>query len=194
MSDHSSVSRRLALLAAASLSLAVSAATLPVALAAQPKAEPKHEHKHDHKGHDHDHGDAKDLNGVLAKAEQFSTLVGLLKQADLEEALEEGGPYTVFAPTNDAFNKLPEAALDELAKPENKARLKALLLAHVVKGKLTAADLHPGTELETLAGTKLKLTASPNPTSPLLVGGQEISKPDLLADNGVIHALDGVIQ
>jgi uncharacterized surface protein with fasciclin (FAS1) repeats len=150
----------------------------------QPGATPGHGH------HDHNHGDAKDINGLLEKTEEFSTLVGLLRQADLVNAIEEGGPYTVFAPTNEAFGTLPESTLENLSKPENKESLKKLLLGHVVKGKLKSTDLKTG-ELETLAGTKIKVVFE---GGKITVGGVGIEHPDLDAENGVIHGLTGVIR
>jgi uncharacterized surface protein with fasciclin (FAS1) repeats len=176
---------KLRLLAAVSVSLALAG---PVSFAA-PATKPASGHHH-HEGHDHDHGDANDLNGVLAKTDSLSTFVGLLKQSGLDEEIEGKGPYTVFAPTNAAFDKLPEATLNTLADEKNAAQLQKVLSAHIVKGKLSAADLKPGTELTTLAGTKLAVTAR---DGAVLIAGVPVAKPDIAAEDGVIHTIDSVL-
>jgi len=154
-------------------------------------APPAEQPKDPHAGHHHhDHAGPEDINGILEKTEEFSTLLGLLHQADLTDAIEDAGPYTLFAPTNDAFAKLPEATLERLAKPENLPELKKLLLSHVIKGKLLAKDLKSG-ELETLAGTKLKITVTPEKVT---IGDAPVDHANIDASNGVIHALSAVVQ
>jgi uncharacterized surface protein with fasciclin (FAS1) repeats len=163
------------------VALLVSAAAL-TALALQPKA--------GHEGHNHNHDGPKDLNGLLESTVEFSTLAGLIKQADLVDVIEDSGPYTIFAPTNAAFDKLPEATLDALTKPENKEQLKKLLLHHLVKGKLTSKDLKPG-EIKTAADTKLTLAVA---DGKLTISKAGVTKADIQAADGVIHAIDTVLQ
>ncbi len=126
--------------------------------------------------------------------EEVTTLVKLVKAADLVNTLEGPGPFTVFAPTNAAFAKLPQSTLDDLMKPENKEKLKDILQYHVVSGKaIMAADA--STMSQTMADGKAvsvsvmdgKVTLS-SPTSSAMV-----IKPDIKCSNGVIHWVDGVL-
>ena len=136
---------------------------------------------------------AKDAD-IVATAESagsFIVLVEAVKAAGLEETLKGDGPYTVFAPTDAAFAKLPEGKLDELLKPENKDELVELLSYHVVAGKVTAADIAGKTiTYETLSGSELKVNAAGRTAK---VNHAAIKKPDVMASNGVIHVIDKVI-
>ncbi|MEM6289734.1 MAG: fasciclin domain-containing protein [Myxococcota bacterium] len=124
---------------------------------------------------------------VATAAGNFKTLATALEKAGLLETLKGDGPFTVFAPTDEAFAKVDKAALDALlAKPEE---LKKVLLMHVVKGKVMAADASKLTEAEMMSGDKLKVDASDG----VKLGDAKVTKADLAASNGVIHVIDTVI-
>jgi transforming growth factor-beta-induced protein len=119
-----------------------------------------------------------------------TTLVKAVQAAELVDALQQPGPFTVFAPTNDAFAKLPVGTIDELLKPENRDKLRAILLYHVHGGEaIKAADLSNG-GLSTLNGKSLSVKVD-GPT--ILVDGATVTKSDVLASNGVIHWIDTVV-
>ena len=121
----------------------------------------------------------------------FSTLVDLVGKAGLAEALSADGPFTVFAPTNEAFAKVDAATLDSLAADPTGA-LADVLKLHVVSGKIMAADAvaAAGTSIETLGGAKLKVEVSGGDVT---VGGAKVVTTDLVGSNGVIHVIDSVI-
>jgi len=121
-------------------------------------------------------------------AGQFKTLVKLVKQAGLAGALQGKGPLTVFAPTDAAFAKVPKATLAALAK--DKAKLRAVLLYHVAKGKLTAAKVVKLRSIKTLNGQSLKVRVSHGAVT---VGGARVVKADIGASNGVIHVINKVL-
>jgi uncharacterized surface protein with fasciclin (FAS1) repeats len=128
---------------------------------------------------------------VAASNPDFSTLVTALKAADLVDALKGAGPFTVFAPTNAAFAALPAGALNDLLKPENKAKLQAVLKYHVIPAKIESAAL-AGKKLTspaTLQGGTLAIDA----TSGVNVAGAKVVKADVGASNGVIHVIDKVL-
>jgi uncharacterized surface protein with fasciclin (FAS1) repeats len=125
---------------------------------------------------------------TAAAAGQFKTLVSLVKQAGLAGALSRSGALTVFAPTDAAFAKVPKKTLAALAK--NKAELKAVLLYHVVKGKVTAAQASKLTSATTLEGAALPIRAS---GGKVYVGGAQVIKADVMASNGVIHVINKVL-
>ncbi len=118
----------------------------------------------------------------------FKTLVKLVKQAGLAGALQGKGPFTVFAPTDAAFAKVPKATLLALAK--DKAKLRAVLLYHVAKGKLTAAKVIKLRSIETLNGQSLKVRVNHGTVT---VGGARVIKADIGASNGVIHVINRVL-
>ncbi|MFC1764719.1 fasciclin domain-containing protein [Planctomycetota bacterium] len=118
-------------------------------------------------------------------AGQFKTLVAALAAADLADALQGPGPYTVFAPTDKAFTALPEGTVASLLLPENKAKLQAILKYHVVSGKVMSSDLITTQNAKTLQGDKVALT--------LLVNNARVIKADIETSNGVIHVIDQVI-
>ena len=137
----------------------------------------------------------KNIVENAAGAASVSTLVAGVKAAGLVEALSGEGPFTVFAPTNAAFDKLPKGALEGLLKPESKAKLQGVLKYHVIAGRLLAADLRDGQELTTLNGAKLKVsnqggkvTVSNGTDAPVTV---QIA--DVISKNGVTHVIDGVL-
>ena len=121
-------------------------------------------------------------------AGQFKTLVKLVKQAGLAGALQGKGPLTVFAPTDAAFAKVPKATLQALAK--DKAKLRAVLLYHVAKGKLTAAKVVKLRSINTLNGQSLKVRVNHGTVT---IGGARVVKADIGASNGVIHVINKVL-
>jgi uncharacterized surface protein with fasciclin (FAS1) repeats len=125
-----------------------------------------------------------------AANEDFSTLVAAVKAADLVETLSGKGPFTVFAPTNAAFAKLPEATLADLLKPENKAKLAGILTYHVVAGKVMAKDVVELKSAKTVQGSKVKIKVK---DGTVMVGGAKVVKTDIACKNGVIHVIDAVI-
>lgn len=128
---------------------------------------------------------------ALAKSDsQFSTLAKAIDAAGLADTLAAAGPYTLFAPTDAAFAKLPAGELDRLLQPANREQLKTLLMNHVVEGQ-AKADYFSGKngELTALGGGKLALDGAAG----VKIGGATVVKPDIMASNGVIHAVDSVI-
>lgn len=119
----------------------------------------------------------------------FNTLVAALQAADLAETLSEPGPYTVFAPTDEAFAALPEGVLDKLLLPENKEVLTQILTYHVVDGAVTAADLKTGM-VPTLEGKDVDVVVD---AGAVTVNGATVVQPDVTASNGVIHVIDTVL-
>ena len=125
-------------------------------------------------------------------AGQFKTLAAALEAAGLVDALTGDGPFTVFAPTDEAFAKLPAGALESLLKPENKEKLKSILLYHVVPGNVTAKQvmkLNGGT-VKTLEGGSIKVSTLHGVT----VDDARVTKTDIHASNGVIHVIDTVLM
>ncbi|NEQ24240.1 MAG: fasciclin domain-containing protein [Microcoleus sp. SIO2G3] len=129
-------------------------------------------------------------NIVEAATDQFKTLAKAIEAADLAETLSSEGPYTVFAPTDEAFAALPEGVLEQLLLPENKAILVQLLSYHVVPGAVTSSQIQPG-EVETLAGESLAVQLATDGT--VAVNNAKVTQADIQASNGVIHAVDQVI-
>ena len=125
---------------------------------------------------------------VASADASFSTLVAAVSAAELVETLSGTGPFTVFAPTNDAFAALPAGVLDALLLPENKALLTQILTYHVVSGKVMAADVTDG-DVATVEGQNIKLSTAEGVT----VNGATVVAADVSASNGVIHAIDAVI-
>lgn len=119
----------------------------------------------------------------------FSTLVAALKAADLVDTLSGAGPFTVFAPTNDAFAKLPAGTVENLLKPENKAQLIAVLTYHVVPGKVMAADVAGLKAAGTVNGKPITIDTS----NGVKVDNATVTATDIAASNGVIHVIDSVI-
>jgi uncharacterized surface protein with fasciclin (FAS1) repeats len=137
---------------------------------------------------------ADDLMTVAAKTPGLSMLVKLIQAADLTKTLQDRGPYTLLAPNDDAFAKLPKEQMDDLLKPENTPKLRSLLLYHVIGAKFLSVDLagmSPGSKGPSLSGATLTLTWS-NP--PIFNGAAKVVKADILADNGVIHIVDTVLM
>jgi uncharacterized surface protein with fasciclin (FAS1) repeats len=132
-----------------------------------------------------------DIVDTAIAAVSFKTLVAAVTAAGLVETLKGAGPFTVFAPSDDAFSKLPAGAVEELTKPENKQKLAKLLTHHVVAGKVLAADasgkkLHP----DALSGEALDIDG----TDGVVVNGAMVTKADIICSNGVIHVIDTVLM
>jgi uncharacterized surface protein with fasciclin (FAS1) repeats len=130
---------------------------------------------------------AKDIVDTAVAAGNFSTLATALKAAGLIDTLKGKGPFTVFAPTDAAFAKIPKADLDALLK--DKAKLTAVLTYHVVPGKVMAADVKAG-PVKTVQGSNLTVSTSMG----VMVDQAKVTATDIVADNGVIHVIDSVIM
>lgn len=136
-------------------------------------------------------GSAKrDIVDTAVAAGTLKTLATALQAAGLVDTLKGKGPFTVFAPTDEAFSKLPAGTVESLLKPENKEKLKAILLYHVVAGGLTAAQVVKQSSVKTLNGQELKLTVN---DGTVMVNDAKVVKADILASNGVIHVIDTVL-
>ena len=120
----------------------------------------------------------------------LKTLVAAVKAADLVETLKGKGPFTVFAPTDEAFAKLPKETLESLLKPENKKKLAAILTYHVVSGKVMAKDVVKLSEAKTVQGSSVKIAVK---DGKVMVDGATVAKADIECTNGVIHVIDTVI-
>lgn len=130
-----------------------------------------------------------DIVAVAASAGSFKTLVTAIKAAGLVETLQGKGPFTVFAPTDEAFAKLPEGTVADLLKPENKAKLTAVLTYHVVPGKVMAADVKT-MQAKTVNGEELSIKVADGKVT---VNNAKVIKTDVAASNGVIHVIDTVL-
>ena len=131
----------------------------------------------------------KDIVDTAVGAKQFSTLVAAVKAAGLVETLKGDGPFTVFAPTNAAFEKLPEGTVESLLKPENKDKLIAVLTYHVVPGKVMAKDVVGLSKAKTVQGKELTITVGDN----VMVDKSKVVKTDIECSNGVIHVINAVL-
>ena len=138
----------------------------------------------------------KNIVENASNSKDHTTLVSAVKAAGLVDTLEGKGPFTVFAPTNAAFNKLPAGTVDTLVKPENKAKLTKILTYHVVAGRLEASDLTDGKKLKTVEGEELTVKSSGGKV--MIVdaqGGQStVTIPNVNQSNGVIHVIDTVLM
>jgi uncharacterized surface protein with fasciclin (FAS1) repeats len=135
------------------------------------------------------HAAAKqDIVATATAAGKFKTLTSLLKQAGLAGTLQGKGSYTVFAPTDAAFAKVPKATLQALGK--DKAKLRSVLLYHVAKGKLTAAKVVKRSSVKTLNGQSVRIRVR---AGKVTVGGARVTTPDVAASNGVIHIINKVL-
>jgi transforming growth factor-beta-induced protein len=132
----------------------------------------------------------KDIVDTAVAAGSFNTLVAAVKAADLVDTLKGEGPFTVFAPTDEAFSKLPEGTVESLLKPENKGKLQAILTYHVVAGKVKAADVIKLDSAKTVQGQSVKIKVSDDG---VMVDNANVVKTDIKTSNGVIHVIDAVI-
>lgn len=130
----------------------------------------------------------KTIVDVATEAGSFSTLLKALEAADLVKTLSEEGPFTVFAPTDEAFAALPNGTLDDLLKPENKEKLKRVLSYHVVSGELLSQNLEAG-KVTTLAEVPVEISVKDG----IRVNDAKVATPDLKASNGIIHVIDKVL-
>ena len=132
----------------------------------------------------------KTIVNTAVSAGSFNTLVAAVQAADLADTLNSEGPFTVFAPTDEAFAKLPQGTLDDLLKPENKGKLQAILTYHVVPGKVMAEDVTGLTMAKTVNGQSFKISMR---DGNVMVDNAKVIKTDILCSNGVIHVIDTVI-
>lgn len=133
----------------------------------------------------------KDIVDTAIAAGQFKTLVAAVQAAGLVDTLKGAGPFTVFAPTDDAFAKLPPGTVENLLKPENKDKLVSILTYHVVPGDFTAAKVMKMTEAKTVQGEDLKIMTM---DGKVMVNDANVVKPDIKCSNGVIHVIDTVLM
>ncbi len=132
----------------------------------------------------------KDIVDTAVAAGSFQSLAKALQAADLIDILKGPGPFTVFAPTDEAFAKLPAGTLDNLLKPENKDKLRAILTYHVVAGNIPSAKVVTLSSAKTVNGQEVKITAV---GGNVMVNNAHVVKADIPASNGVIHVIDTVI-
>ena len=137
------------------------------------------------------HGMKADIVDTAVEAGQFETLVAAVKAANLVETLKGEGPFTVFAPTDEAFAALPEGTVDDLLKPENRDTLTAVLTYHVVPGKVMAEDAMAADSATTVQGQDISITTM---DGRVMVNDATVIQPDIEASNGVIHVIDGVLM
>ena len=133
---------------------------------------------------------SKDIVDTAVAAGSFKTLAKALQAADLVNTLKGKGPFTVFAPTDDAFAKLPAGTLEELLKPENKDKLRRILTYHVVAGRVTATDVMKLKTAKAVSGDTIDIKAA---GGNVMVDDAKVIKTDIPASNGVIHVIDSVI-
>lgn len=139
----------------------------------------------------HKSGEKKDIVDTAVGAGSFTTLVAAVQAAGLEETLRGEGPFTVFAPTDEAFAKLPAGTVESLLLPENKAKLVSILTYHVIPGKVMSKDIAGKTlEVETVEGSKAMINALDGVT----IDEATVVTADVKASNGVIHVIDTVIM
>lgn len=133
---------------------------------------------------------AADIVDTASEAGSFTTLIAAVEAAGLVETLKGEGPFTVFAPTDEAFAALPEGTLDDLLLEENRDQLVSILTYHVVPGNVASSDLTEGMTAATVEGNEVTFTLEGGPK----VNDANITQPDVAADNGVIHVIDAVIM
>ena len=133
----------------------------------------------------------KDIVDTAVAAGSFTTLAKALTAADLVATLKGPGPFTVFAPTDEAFAKLPAGTLDKLLKPENKAKLQSILTYHVVAGNVLAKDVVKLNSAKTVEGQSVAIKTA---NGGVMVGNANVTKTDIMTSNGVIHVIDTVLM
>jgi len=184
---------RLALAAALVLPMVASAVADECPVAAAQKAQAMAQAKAQAQTHVQTvafNADRKDIVDTAVGAGSFKTLVAAVQAAGLVETLKGAGPFTVFAPTDEAFAKLPAGTVESLLKPENKEKLVAVLTYHVVPGKVMAADVVKLTEAPTVQGSKAKVKVA---DGTVMIDNAKVVKTDIETSNGVIHVIDAVI-
>lgn len=135
-------------------------------------------------------GGQQDIVETAVAAGSFNTLAKALTAAGLVDTLKGSGPFTVFAPTDAAFAKLPAGTVENLLKPENLDQLKKVLTYHVVSGKVMAADVVKLSKATTVAGEVLPISAG---EGKVMVGSAQVTQTDIVCSNGVIHVIDSVL-
>ncbi|MDN2665613.1 fasciclin domain-containing protein [Vibrio sp. 14N.309.X.WAT.E.F5] len=140
--------------------------------------------------HANHHEMKKDIVDVAAENGSFTTLVAAIKAAGLVDTLKGDGPFTVFAPTDEAFAALPEGTVEMLLKPENKDKLVAILTYHVVPGKIMAAEVMKLSSAETVQGEAVMVAID---DGNVIINTAKVVIPDVKASNGVIHVIDAVL-
>ena len=135
-------------------------------------------------------GHKHDIVDTAIKAGSFNTLVAAVQAAELVETLKSKGPFTVFAPTDEAFSKLDKATLESLLKPENKDQLIAILTYHVVAGKVMSTDITGNMEPATVNGSTINITLN---NGKVMINDATVISADVDTDNGVIHVIDTVL-
>jgi uncharacterized surface protein with fasciclin (FAS1) repeats len=133
----------------------------------------------------------QDIVDTAVAAGSFNTLVAAVKAAGLVDTLKGPGPFTVFAPNDQAFSKLPEGTVDSLLKPENQEKLRAILTYHVVAGKLTSKQIAHMTSAQTVEGGRITFKTM---NGEVMVDGAKVIQADIPASNGVIHVIDTVLM
>lgn len=133
---------------------------------------------------------SSDIVDTAVAAGSFKTLAAALKAADLVDTLKGPGPFTVFAPTDDAFAKLPPGTLDNLLKPENKSKLQEILTYHVVSGRVGSDKVVALSSAKTVQGAEVKISHN---ADGVMVNGAKVVKTDIACSNGVIHVIDAVL-
>jgi uncharacterized surface protein with fasciclin (FAS1) repeats len=134
--------------------------------------------------------DKADIVDTAVAAGKFNTLAAALKAADLVDTLKGDGPFTVFAPTDEAFSKLPAGTVENLLKPENKEQLKSILTYHVVAGKVKSKDVADMSTAKTVNGADLNIKTEGDK---VMINNATVAKADVKASNGVIHVIDTVL-
>jgi len=137
-----------------------------------------------------DQQNSQTIVGLAVATPDLSTLVSAVQAADLVDTLNSEGPFTVFAPTNEAFAALPDGTLDSLLLPENKQQLSDILTYHVVAGKVMASDLSDGQVIETVNGETLTVSIK---DGKVMIGDAEVVTADVEASNGVVHVINAVL-
>ena len=132
----------------------------------------------------------KNIVQTAVSAGSFNTLVAAVQAAGLADVLTGAGPFTVFAPTDEAFAKLPAGTVEYLLKPENKSKLVALLTYHVVAGRVTAGEVVSLTSAKTVNGQELSISAR---DGSVMIDNAQVTGTDIMASNGIIHVIDSVI-
>jgi uncharacterized surface protein with fasciclin (FAS1) repeats len=133
----------------------------------------------------------KDIIATAKAAGQFNTLATALTEAELVETLQGEGPFTVFAPTDEAFKKLPSGTVESLLQEENREQLRGILLYHVVSGKVASDKVVEMDEAETVQGSAISIKVEDGKV--MLNDNAQVVKPDVEASNGLIHVIDGVL-
>ncbi len=133
----------------------------------------------------------KTIVETAVSAGKFNTLVAAVKAAGLAEALSGEGPFTVLAPTDEAFEKLPKGTVESLLKPENKEKLASILKYHVISGKVPAAKVTQLDSAKTLEGSEITITQK---DGAVMIDQAKVVKTDIMCSNGIIHVIDAVIM